>query len=135
MPTPPIPEGQCVHCHAPIVDLFAEWTEEYQTAEGKRAIMAGAVVFDCYYCEGPLQLILPLALVLPQRALDKFLVAKRLRARCENWLRSQHPGETLSQVVENAGWRFGDRWAFDGYNWGEGGCHRHGQDVAPGALG
>src|SRR5579859_1342784 len=104
MATPQIPEGRCVHCHAPIVDLFAEWTAEYQTPEGKRAILAGDVVFDCYYCQGHLQLVLPLAIVPPQKEPGKYRVAKRSRSRCADWLRSQHPGETLSQVVEKAGW-------------------------------
>jgi hypothetical protein len=38
-----------------VIDLFAEWTEEYQTSAGKQALLAGAVVFDCYYCQMPLQ--------------------------------------------------------------------------------
>jgi hypothetical protein len=103
MATPPIPEGKCVHCQAPIVDLFAEWTDEYQTSDGKKAIMAGVVVFDCYYCEGPLQLVLPLAVVMPRKPPGDHHVAKRKKSRCEEWLRNQHPGETLSEVVENAG--------------------------------
>ena len=55
MATPQIPGGKCGHCQAPIIDLFAEWTEEYQTREGKQNICEGRIVFDCYYCEGPLQ--------------------------------------------------------------------------------
>ena len=66
MATPQIPGGRCLHCGAPVIDPFAEWTEEYQTATGKRDILAGDVVFDCYFCEGPLQLALPLAIVVPQ---------------------------------------------------------------------
>jgi hypothetical protein len=132
---PPIPEGNCVHCQAPIVDLFAEWTEAYQTAEGKRVILAGDVVFDCYYCQGPLQLVLPLAVVLPQKQPGQYKVAKREQVRCEEWLRNQHPGQTLSQVVESAGWKFGDQWAFHGYNWKEGSVHHHGADHPPSPSG
>jgi hypothetical protein len=135
MATPQIPGGRCVHCQAPVIDLFAEWTDEYQTAAGKRAIMAGDVVFDCYYCHGPLQLVLPLALVAPQKAPPALTVARRKRSRCEDWLRSQHPGQSLSRVVEMAGWQYGGRWAFDGYNWEEGQVHRHGQDAPPPAAG
>jgi hypothetical protein len=131
MSTPQIPDGKCVHCQAPIVDLFAEWTDEYQTAEGKRAILAGAIVFDCYYCQNPLQLVLPLELVLPRKGPGEFQIAKRKRARCHDWLRSQHPGDTLSQVVEKAGWQYGGKWAFDGYNWNEGEICRHGEDLPP----
>ena len=118
-----------------MIDVFAEWTDEYQSADGKRSILAGEIVFDCYYCQRPLQLTLPLALVVPQKALADYRIAKRRQTRCENWLRSQHPGETLSQVVEAAGWQHGGRWAFDGYNWGEGTTHRHGADVPPAAEG
>jgi hypothetical protein len=131
MATPQIPEGRCLHCQAPVVDLFAEWTDEYQTKEGKKAILAGDAVFDCYYCQGLLQLILPLAVILPQKKSGEYRVAKRVKSRCEDWLRSQHPGESLSQVVEKANWRFQDRWAFDGYNWQEGTIHHHGQDSPP----
>src|SRR5436309_135535 len=120
MATPQIPAGRCAHCQAPIIDLFAEWTDEYQTPRGKQAILAGDVVFDCYYCEGPLQLVLPLGLILPQKGPNDYAVAKRKRSRCEDWLRSQHPGQTLSQVVEAASWQHGGRWALDGYNWAEG---------------
>jgi hypothetical protein len=77
MATPQVPGGRCGHCQAPVIDLFAEWTDEYQSADGKKAILAGEVVFDCYYCQGPLQLTLPLALVLPQRARDQYRLAKR----------------------------------------------------------
>ena len=129
--TPPIPDGKCVHCQAPIVDLFAEWTEEYQTADGKRAIMAGDIVFDCYYCQRPLQLVLPLELIHPRKPAGQYQIAKRRKSRCEDWLRLQHPGESLSQVVEKAGWKSEDAWAFDGYNWQEGGIHRHGLDQPP----
>jgi hypothetical protein len=107
-----------------VVDLFAEWTDAYQTPEGKKAIMAGDVVFDCYYCQGPLQLVLPLAIVDPQKPSCK--LAKRKKSRCEEWLKTQHPGESLSNVVERAGWKFNGQWAFDGYNWEEGQVHRHG---------
>jgi hypothetical protein len=131
MATPQIPEGRCLHCQAPIVDLFAEWTEEYQTREGKQAILAGDEVFDCYYCQEPLQLLLPLALTLPQKPPEKYRIAKRKKSRCEEWLRHQHPGETLSHVVEKANWRYQGIWAFDGYNWQEGETHRHGQDTSP----
>ena len=131
MATPQIPEGRCVHCQGPIVDLFAEWTEEYQTPEGKRAILAGSVVFDCYYCEAPLQLVLPLAVIRPQKTQKEYQVAKRKKSRCEDWLRSQHPGTSLSQVVENAGWKHAGKWAFDGYNWLEGEVHQHGKDTPP----
>jgi hypothetical protein len=120
-----------VHCHAPVIDLFAEWTDEYQTPEGKQAILAGAVVFDCYYCEGPLQLTLPLAIMVPSKDPASYRLAKRSRSRCEDWLRSQHPGDTLSQVVESANWKFAGKWAFEGYNWKEGELHRHGQDHPP----
>jgi hypothetical protein len=133
MATPQIPEGKCLHCQAPVIDLFAEWTEEYQTAEGKQAILAGDIVFDCYYCQGPLQLALPLALLAPQKEPGAYRVAKRRKARCEAWLRGQHPGLTLSQVVESAGWQYQGAWAFDGYNWAEGEAHRHGVDVPPAA--
>src|SRR5437868_10595304 len=67
MATPQIPGGECGHCRAPIIDVFAEWTDDYQTKQGKQAILAGDIVFDCYYCGGPLQVILPLALILPQK--------------------------------------------------------------------
>ena len=33
MATPQIPDDKCEHCGAPIIDLFAEWTDDYQTAE------------------------------------------------------------------------------------------------------
>jgi hypothetical protein len=102
MATPPIPGGICPHCQASIIDLFAEWTDEYQTAAGKQAIMAGDLVFDCYYCQKPIQLVLPLAVVLPQKGAGNYQVATRRKFRCEDWLRSQHPGETLSQVVEKS---------------------------------
>jgi hypothetical protein len=131
MATPQIPGGQCPHCGAPVIDLFAEWTDEYQTPAGKQGILAGDIVFDCYYCEGPLQLVLPLAIVLPRKSAGAYQVAKRGKARCEAWLRAQHPGLSLSQVVEMAAWQFGDRWAFDGYNWREGDVHHHRQDTAP----
>jgi hypothetical protein len=131
MATPQIPEGRCEHCQGPVVDLFAEWTLEYQTQEGKRDILAGKVVFDCYYCQSPLQLTLPLALVRPQRAQNEYVVGKRMKSRCENWLRSQHPGVSLSGIVENAGWVYQGKWAFDGYNWKEGIVHRHGEDAPP----
>jgi hypothetical protein len=126
--SPPIPEGKCDHCQAPLLDLFAEWTDEYQTAEGKKAIMAGDVVFDCYYCQGPLQLVLPLALILPQKGPGEYRVAKRRWSRCRDWLQAQHPGENLSQIVERANWHFAGQWAFDGYNWQEGTTHRHGEE-------
>jgi hypothetical protein len=135
MATPQISDGTCVHCQAPVIDLFAEWTDAYQTADGKRTILAGEVVFDCYYCQGPLQLTLPLALVLPQKGPDGYRVAKRKNSRCEDWLRSQHPGEALSKVVESAGWQYGGKWAFDGYNWEEGETHRHRTDAPPTSQG
>jgi hypothetical protein len=131
MATPQIPGGRCPRCQAPIIDLFAEWTDEYQTAAGKQAILAGSVVFDCYYCESPLQLVLPLAIIPPQKGPADYQVAKRKKSRCEDWLRSQHPGDSLSQVVEKAAWQHGTQWAFDGYNWGDGGVHHHGQDSPP----
>jgi hypothetical protein len=131
MATPQIPDGRCVHCQAPIIDLFAEWTEEYQSSDGKNAILAGEVVFDCYYCQKPLQLTLPLALIQPQRVHHEIRLAKRLLSKCEEWLRNQHPGESLSHVVERASWKFQGKWAFDGYNWGEGGIHQHQQDRPP----
>jgi hypothetical protein len=135
MATPQIPGGRCVHCQAPVIDIFAEWTDEYQTAAGKRAIIAGDIVFDCYYCQHPLQLVLPLALVVPQKAPAGLILAKRKKARCEKWLRSQHPGESLSRVVEMAGWQHDGQWAFDGYNWAEGEVHHHGQDSPPSTAG
>ena len=135
MATPQIPEGACGNCGAPVIDLFAEWTDAYQTSAGKQAILAGAVVFDCYYCQMPLQLQLPLALVLPQKGTHEFQVAKRRKARCEDWLRSQHPGQSLSQVIAAASWKHAGKWAFDGYNWEEGQVHRHGQDAPPSAQG
>ena len=131
MATPQVPGGNCPHCNAPVIDVFAEWTEDYQTARGKQAIMAGDVVFDCYYCQEPLQLILPLALVGPQKHPGDYRVAKRRKARCEAWLRSQHPGQSLSQIVEAANWQFGGKWAFDGYNWAEGIPHHHRHDAPP----
>ena len=131
MATPQIPGGKCDHCQAAVVDVFAEWTEEYQTKDGKRAILASEVVFDCYYCQQPLQLVLPLALILPQKGSDEDRIAKRKKSRCEDWLRSQHPGQTLSQVVETANWQHEGKWAFDGYNWLEGEVHQHGKDVPP----
>ena len=131
MATPQVPDGRCEHCNSPIIDLFAEWTEEYQTRKGKQAILAGDVVFDCYYCQKPLQLVLPLALVVPQKRPGAYRVAKRQKTRCEAWLQGQHPGETLSLIVEKAGWQYEDQWAFDGYNWAEGGTHRHRQDFPP----
>jgi hypothetical protein len=131
MATPQIPGGQCGHCQAPIIDLFAEWADEYQSALGKQAILAGEIVFDCYYCGGPLQLVLPLALVLSLKAPTEYTVAKRRKRRCEEWLRSQHPGVTLSEVVEAANWQYRGKWAFSGYNWAEGDIHHHGQDVPP----
>ena len=135
MPTPQIPAGQCRHCHAPVIDLFAEWTEDYQTTAGKQAILRGDIVFDCYYCQGPLQLVLPLGLTFPQKAPTDYRIAKRAKSRCEEWLRSQHPGQTLSQVVEAANWQYGGKWAFDGYNWGEGEVHHHGRDSPPAPKG
>ena len=131
MATPQIPGGKCGHCQAPIIDLFAEWTEEYQTREGKQNICEGRIVFDCYYCEGPLQLVLPLAIILPEKPPEEYKMAKRKRALCEEWLRSQHPGQTLSQVVEAADWHYQGKWAFHGYNWAEGEVHRHGRDAPP----
>src|SRR5579871_1346341 len=119
MATPPIPDGRCIHCHAPVVDLFAEWTDIYQTPEGKKAILTGAVVFDCYFCQQPLQLILPLALIAPLKEPGEYQIVRRRKSRCHAWLQAQHPGETLSQVVEKAGWQSEGRWAFDGYNWEE----------------
>jgi len=133
MATPQIPDGRCEHCKAPIIDLFAEWTDEYQTRDGKRAILAGEIVFDCYYCQEPLQLMLPLSLVLPKKSADEYQVAKRRKSRCDLWLQSQHPGMALSQVVEAANWKYQENWAFDGYNWKEGEVHRHGKDSVPGA--
>lgn len=118
-------------CQAPILDLFAEWTDEYQTKEGKRAILAGEIVFDCYYCRAALQLVLPLALIMPQKPLDQVCIAQRKRMRCEDWLRSQHPGQSLSQIVEMASWQHDGKWAFDGYNWAEGDIHAHGKDGIP----
>lgn len=135
MATPQVPGGRCVHCQAPIIDVFAEWTDEYQTAAGKRAILAGDIAFDCYYCLRPLQLVLPLALVAPQKPPAGFVIARRKKSRCEEWLRSQHPGESLSRVVEMAGWQHNGRRAFDGYNWAEGEVHHHGQDSPPAAGG
>jgi len=118
MATPQIPGGQCPHCGAPVVDLFAEWTDEYQTPAGKQDILAGDVVFDCYFCGGSLQLVLPLAIVKPSKAASAYRIAKRSKARCEAWLRAQHPGSSLSEIVEMAAWQHGQRWAFDGYNFG-----------------
>src|SRR5438105_3325682 len=77
MATPQIPGGQCPHCGAPLIDLFAEWTDDYQTAVGKQDILAGEIVFDCTFCEGPVQLVLPLALVLPRKLVGDYRVAKR----------------------------------------------------------
>jgi len=131
MATPQIPGGKCGHCGASVIDVFAEWTDEYQTRQGKQAILAGDTVFDCYYCEGPLQLQLPLALTLPQREVGNFHVAKRKKVRCEEWLRTQHPGQSLPDVVEAANWKHAGKWACDGYNWAEGSVHVHRQDVAP----
>jgi hypothetical protein len=131
MATPQVPDGRCRHCGAPVIDLFAEWTDEYQTPDGKQAILRGEIVFDCYYCQRAIQLQLPLALILPDRGPTEYRVAKRRKSRCEEWLRSQHPGQTLSQVVEAADWSHGGKWAFDGYNWAEGEVHRHGQDRPP----
>jgi hypothetical protein len=135
MATPQIPGGQCPHCQAPVIDLFAEWTDEYQSAQGKQAILAGDIVFDCYFCEGPIQLTLPLALVPPQKASDQYRLAKRKQSRCRAWLQLQHPGQSLSQIIEAANWQYGAEWAFDGYNWAEGTIHRHGQDSPPGFQG
>jgi hypothetical protein len=131
MATPQVPDGRCPRCDAPIIDVFAEWTDEYQTATGKQAILRGEIVFDCYYCQQPMQLRLPLALGLPDKGPADYHIATRRKARCEEWLRSQHPGQSLSQVVEAADWQFVGRWAFDGYNWAEGATHRHGQDSPP----
>ena len=108
---------------------------EYQTAVGKKAIVAGEIVFDCYYCAQPLQLTLPLALVAPEKSPQQYQLAKRKKSRCEVWLRTQHPGASLSDVVEIANWQFEGEWAFDGYNWEEGEIHIHGQDNPPGAAG
>jgi hypothetical protein len=131
MATPQIPDGKCNHCGASIIDLFAEWTDEYQTKEGKQAILAGEIVFDCYYCQRQLQLILPLALILPQRIPAEYVIAIRSKSRCSDWLRSQHPGLSLSQVIEAANWHHEGKWAFHGYNWKEGEVHLHGQDRPP----
>ncbi len=131
MATPQIPGGRCEHCRAPIIDLSAEWTDEYQSPAGKQAILAGEFVFDCYYCRQPLQLVLPLALVRPRKKPDEYQVAVRSRARCESWLLSQHPGQSLTQVIEAAGWQHYGQWAFDGYCWVEGAVHQHGQDSPP----
>jgi hypothetical protein len=65
MATPQIPDGACGHCGAPIIDPFAEWTDEYQTSTGKNEILSGVTVFDCYYCQMPLQLQLPSRLCCP----------------------------------------------------------------------
>jgi hypothetical protein len=129
---PPIPDGKCTSCNAPVIDLFAEWTDEYQTPEGKQAIVAGAIVFDCPYCQGPLQLRLPLAVTLPEKGPGEYRVAKRRKARCQEWLMTQHPGKALSEIVESVGWCYQGKWAFDAYNWAEGETHHHGQDDAPG---
>src|SRR5260370_6134805 len=99
MATPQIPEGRCDHCQAPIIDLFAEWTDEYQAKEGKRAILAGEIVFDCYYCQGLLRLILPLALILPHKGPDAYHVAQRQRSRTEESIRNAHPRVSLSGVI------------------------------------
>ena len=131
MATPQIPGGQCPHCGAPVIDLFAEWTDEYQTAVGKQEILAGTIVFDCYFCEGPIQLVLPLAIVMPMKSADAYRIAKRSKTRCEAWLRAQHSGKSFSDIVEMAGWQQGQQWAFDGYNWLEGDAHHHRQDTAP----
>jgi hypothetical protein len=131
MATPQIPGGQCPHCHASVVDLFEEWTDEYQSAAGKQAIQAGDIVFDCYCCGGRLQLVLPLALIVPQKQSGVYRLAIRSQARCHDWLASQHPGCSLSQVIAMAGWQHGGTWAFDGYNWKGGAVHRHGQDAVP----
>ncbi len=128
---PQVPGGMCPHCQAPLIDVFAEWTDDYQAPDGKKAILEGEIVFDCYYCQGPVQLTLPLTLVAPRKTPDEFRVAKRKKSRCEEWLKSQHPGWTLSRVVEAAGWSYEGKWAFDDYNWGEGVTHRHGQDQPP----
>jgi hypothetical protein len=131
MATPQIPGGQCPNCQASIIDLFAEWTDEYQTAGGKKAILAGDIVFDCYYCQEPVQLVLPLALIAPVKAAGSFQLAKRSKVRCQDWLISQHPGHSLSEIVVMAAWQHHGKWAFDGYNWKEGDIHRHGQDAPP----
>jgi hypothetical protein len=131
MPTPQIPGGECPHCHAPVIDLFAEWTDEYQTSSGKKAILAGNIVFDCCFCQGPIQLVLPLAIESPRLPPGAFFVAKRSRTRCDEWLLSQHPGYSLSQVIEMAALQHGGKWAFEGYNWKEGTIHQHGVDAAP----
>jgi hypothetical protein len=135
MATPQIPGGKCEHCRAPLIDLFAEWTDEYQSAAGKQLILAGGIVFDCYHCRQPLQLALPLALIVPHKLPDQYQIAVRRKSRCEAWLVSQHPGQSLSQIVEAAGWQHNGQWAFDGYVWAEGGTHRHGQDAPPGTQG
>jgi hypothetical protein len=131
MATPQIPDGSCWHCGAPIIDLFAEWTEEYQTPEGKQAIIQGKILFDCYYCQQAIELQLPLSLTQPVRPAGDYRVAKRSKSRCEQWLRSQHPGQSLAQVVEAANWIYKGQWAFDGYNWAEGPAHSHQQDTPP----
>lgn len=123
--TPPIPDGRCPHCDAPIVDLFAEWTDEYESQEGKQRILAGDVVFDCYFCQQPIQLCLPLDLMAPAKKIGDYRIAKRSRRKCDEWLQGQHPDQTLSQFVENADLQYQGRWAFDGYNWKEGETHRH----------
>jgi hypothetical protein len=127
---PPLSD-QCVHCQAPVADLFAEWTDEWQDPAGKPAILAGAVVFDCPYCQGPLQLVLPLAIRSPLQPGGSYRVAKRTRKRCEDWLTAQHPGRSLSEVIEAYGMDHNGAWAFDGYRWGDGGAHRHGHDTPP----
>src|SRR5262245_48856888 len=113
---PPIPDGHCPHCQVPDGGLFAEWTAEYQTPAGKQAIMAGEVVFDCYFCGQPFQLVLPLDIILPRKPSGASRVARRQKFRCQEWLRSQHPGEALSDVVAKLGLDYSGRWAFDGYN-------------------
>src|SRR5207253_9215088 len=100
-------------------------------AQESRRSLPEKIVFDCYYCQGPLQLRLPLALTLPQKAAGDFRVAKRKKTRCEEWLRTQHPGQSLSDVVEAANWKDAGKWAFDGYNWAEGNMHAHRQDAPP----
>jgi hypothetical protein len=57
-------------------------------------------------------------------------VAKRKKSKCEDWLRNQHPGQSLSDVISAAGWQHAGRWAFDGYNWQEGTVHHDGQGSA-----
>lgn len=89
--TPPIPDGRCPHCNGPILDLFAEWTDDYETEEGKRAILAGDIVFDCYFCQQPMQLCLPLDLIVPEKQPGQYRVAKRRKTKCEEWLARQHP--------------------------------------------